>query len=286
MHHSLSDRALLGVAALIVASTAQASTTATSTLADFHIEVTDLDPSDGVAPSLVLDAPSRSTVSVVESNTPTFWLQQGDSAFGAVSTSGELDGTGGSASFAGDPFGAGATLTASAMAGPSPDVGESVAYVEESPFGLGELVLGARTQVTFVGSVTFDWSAADVGAATHAAVDLSFWRIVGDGEEALAQDDLADGYLGNGQGPLAGTTSIPLELSFANASDASMVIGYQLAVRASATGHEEFPSPVGEPACAALLLVGVSTLLWTARLSGGSGACPSAPSRCRARRPR
>ena len=166
------------------------------------------------------------------------------------------------------------------------NVGESVAYVDESPFGLGELVLGARTQVTFTGAVTFDWSAADADAATRAAVDLSFWQIIGDDAEALGQDDLADGYLGNGQSPLAGSTSVPLTLSFANASDSSIVIGYQLAVRASATGQVEFPSPVDEPAGAALLLVGVSTLLWTRRISGGSGACPSAPSRCRARRPR
>ena len=294
MHRSFPAHALVAAAALFAAGPAQALTTTTSTLADFHIEMTDLDPSDGIAPSLTLDPQSRSTVAVSLSSAPTIWLQQGDSPFGSVSVSasGELDGSGGSASFAGDPLGAGARITASAMAGPSPDVGESVAYVEQPPFGLGELVLGPQTQVTFFGSVTFDWSADNPGAATYAAVELTLWRLVGDDEQALAQDDRADGYLGNGQGPLSGSTSSPLELSFANDSAASMVIGYQLAVRAFATGLEEFPSPVGEPADAALLLVGLATLLWGARpraprrISDGSGACPSAASRRRARRRR
>src|SRR5476649_452715 len=122
MQRSFPAHALLAAAALLVAAPAHALSTETGTL-HFGIGLADLDPTDGVAPSLTLDPQSRSTVVAGESSSTSSasWSQQGDSAFGQVSIGGELGGTGGAASFAGDPFGAGVELAASAVGGPALD---------------------------------------------------------------------------------------------------------------------------------------------------------------------
>lgn len=271
MHRSLPAHVLFAATALLAASPALALSTVTSTLADFHIALTDLDPTDGVAPTLTLDPQSRSTVipSEISVRGTKSWMQQGDSAFGSVSSSGDLDGTGGSASFAGDPFGAGAEIAASATGDTPLDVGASEAYVNAPPFGQGAFVLGPQTEVTFFGSVSIDWSASDVGAATYGEVDLSFWRIVGADVDFVAYGNVTGGYYGEGRGALTGSTSNSLAITFDNDSDASVDMGYQVAVFANASEIETLPPPpVDEPAGVALLLAGVATVLWGVRRRG------------------
>ena len=270
MHRSLPAHVLFAATALLAASPALALSTVTSTLADFHIALTDLDPTDGVAPTLVLDPQSRSTVipSEVSASGTTSWMQQGDSAFGSVSSSGDFHGTGGSGSFAGDPFGAGAEIAASATGDTSVDIGASEAYVDTPPFGQGAFVLGAQTEVTFFGSVSIDWSASNPRAATYGEVDLSFWRIVGVDEDFVAQGNVKGGYYGDGGSALTGSASNALAITFDNDSDASVDMGYQVAVFANAFEFETVPPPVDEPAGVAVLLAGVATVLWGVRRRG------------------
>jgi hypothetical protein len=254
--------ALFSATGLLAAGPALAVSTATTTL-DLGIYLTDLDPSDGVAPTLVLDPQSRSTAvwGVTSAGATTSWMQQGDSAFGAVSSSGDLDGTGGSASFAGDPLGAGAQIVASAVGGPSLDIGTSAAYVATPDSGQGVFVLGAQTQVTFFGAVTIDWDASNADAATFGEVDFDLWSFVGDGQDLLAQTYATGGYYGDGFGPLSGSTPNGVTMTFANASDTPVTLGYAVEVFANASELEMTLPPVDEPAGAALLLVGVATVL-------------------------
>jgi len=265
MHRFSPAHALWAATSLLAAGPALALSTVTSTLADFRIGLTDLDPSDGVAPTLVLDPQSRSTVipGEVSAGVSTSWMQQGDSAFGPVSASGDLNGTGGSASFTGDPLGAGAQIAASAIGGPLLDTGSSAALVD-TPYQ-GGFVLGPQTQVTFSGSVLIDWSASNSGAAAYAEADLAFWRFIGDGQDFVAQAYVTGGYYSASGGALSGTVSSPLSITFANDSDASVVMGYEVAVFANASEFELALPPVDEPDCAALLLAGVATMLWGVR---------------------
>ena len=264
MHRSFSAHALLAAVALLVAGPARALSTETGTL-DFSIGLTDLDPSDGVAPSLTLDPQSCSTVFAgeVSAGASTSWTQQGDSAFGAVASRGELDGTGGAASFAGDPFGAGARIAASAFGGPSLDIGLGRAYISTPPDGQASFVLGAQTEVTLFASVTIAWNASNPGATTSGEADLALWQVVGDSQE-LQQRYVTGGYYG-GDGALSGSTQGSMWITFDNESDTPVVLGYYLALFAHASELETVPPPVDEPTDAALLLAGVSALLWGVR---------------------
>lgn len=267
MHRFTPAHALWAAASMLAAGPALASSTATTTLADFQIWLTDLSPSDGVAPTLVLDPRSRSTVipGEVSAGGSASWMQQGDSAFGPVSASGDLGGTGGSGSFSGDPLGAGAQIAASATGGPSLDIGSSVAFVDTPASDQGGFVLGAQTQVTFYGSVSIDWSASNPDAATYGEADLAFWQFIGDGQDLVAQAYVTGGYYSAVGGALSGTVSSPLAITFANDSDASVVMGYEVAVFANASELELALPPVDEPDGAALLLAGVATALWGLR---------------------
>ena len=272
MHRSFPARALLAAAALL-AGPAHASSTASSTLADFHIVLTDLDPSDGLAPTLALDPQSRSTVLPrdISPTGITSWMQQGDSAFAPISSSGELDGTGGSASFAGDPLGAGEQITASAVSGTLFDVSATLAHVSTPSTDQGQLVLGPQTQVTFVGAVSIDWSADSSAAEASGEVDMAFWQMIGDSEN-LTRGDVSAGYFGDGFGALAGSTTRPIAITFANDTDAPMLLGYNLDVGAVVAELAMVPSPVDEPTNAALLLAGMAAWRWGASRRGRVGA--------------
>lgn len=264
MHRShLSPSALF--AALALATTAvHANSVSSTTLSAFRITLVDLAPGDGVDPSIALDPTSRSTAlaGAVSPGASTFWMQQGDSAFGPVSSSGELDGTGGSASFAGDPLGAGAQLAASAAGGPSLAIGSGVAVINSQPSGVNQFVLSAHTQVTFSGYATLDWSAGTVNDAAYGEVDIDLRQ---DSTSFLDMEYLTGGYYGDGVGALSGSTAGQVTATFANDSDASVEVNYFVGVFANAAELETVPPPVDEPAGAGLLLAGASTLLWGVR---------------------
>ena len=262
MYRSFPAHALLAATALLAVGPAHAASTATSTLSDFHIVLTDLDPSDGVAPSVTLDPQSRSTVSASATlmDAVTSWTQQGDSAFGAVSAGGELDGSGGSASFAGDPFGAGAQIVASATGGPSLAVGTSAADIPTPPDLPTQFVLSAHTQVTLWGYTTVDWSADTPDAAAFGEIDLG---LTSNGD-AITLDYATAGYYGDGYGALSGSTPGGVMVTYANDSDAAVPVGYYVGVFANAGELEMAIPPVDEPAGAGLLLAGLS-LLWRVR---------------------
>ena len=263
MHRFLPAHCLLAAAALLAAAPAQAHTSTSVTLADFQISLTDLDPSDGVAPSIMFDPQLRSTVLVGYPVVDPFVSRQGDSLFGPVSLSADLDGTGGSGSISGDAFGAGAVITSSAEGNNEYADGWSSATTTAPSFGQAEFVMGAKSQVTFSGNVSADWDASSTAAATVAFAELRLWRNVGDEQEFLGDDWVGAFYYG--EGAPSGSMSGPLGLTVANDSDAPEVVDFFLIVMSNATDRQSIPSPVDEPAGAALLFVGVSTLLWRAR---------------------
>lgn len=259
MKLSSSASALLAAAALGVAASAQAQTTTTATLAGFRIDLADLDPSDGLAPSLVLDPQARSGAYVqVQSENGQNASQQGASAFGAVSAGVDVDGSAGSAAFSGDPFGDGARITASATGGGTFAIGWGTATVLDPSYAFPELVLGARSQVTFSGMASIDWSDTNTGAVTYALIDLRFWQVVDGSDVNDVEDFLGTAYYG--QGAPSGSISAPIGITFANDSDSAETVVFDVALRTYATNREAYPSPVDEPAGAALLAIGACML--------------------------
>jgi hypothetical protein len=275
MHRSQFSAGTLFAALALATAAVHATSVSSTTLSPFYITLVDLAPDDGVAPSIVLDPTSRSTVlpGAVSPGASTYWLQQGDSAFGPVSSSGDLDGSGGSASFAGDPLGAGAQLAASAVGGPSLAIGSGVAVVNSQPSGVNQFVLSAQTQVTFSGYATLDWSAGTVNDAAYGEVDIDLSQ---DSTSFLDMEYLTGGYYGDGVGALSGSTAGWVTATFANDSDASVEVNYYVGVFANAAELEMIPPPIDEPAGAGLLLAGASMLLWGVRRRRW-GAAPPAP---------
>jgi len=264
MNRSSSALVLLATAASCAGGLAQAQTTTTATLADFHIGLTDLDPSDGVAPSLVLDTAARSGVYLeVQSGNDQLGQQQGDSPFGPVTARVDVAGSAGSGAFSGDPFGDGAVITASATGGGGYAIGWGTALVLGPSNAFPKLVLGAQSQVTFSGIATIDWSDTNPGAVTYALIDLRFWQQTDGGDGNSVEDFLGTAYYG--QSAPSGSISSPVSITFANDSDAPEDVTFEVALRTYATDREAYPSPIDEPAGAALLLVGLPFLLWGAR---------------------
>jgi len=263
MRHFIPVHALLAAVLLLVADLAHSRATTSATLADFRIELTDLDPSDGIAPSLTLDPQSHSVVETQLSSDIEFHANQGASAFAPVSTSREADGSGGSASFSGDPFGAGAVIAASAVGDHGGGAG-SDAEVDgpASALHLGDFVLGPQSQVTFSGMASIDWFASSPRTSTYAAVGVTFLQFVNGAQRFAGQDYLSMSYIGFGEP--TGTLSAPIELSFANASDAPVVVIFSLGAAADAGDMQIDPLPVDEPAGGVLLLAGAPWLLWRA----------------------
>jgi len=255
------------VLAALLPPAAHATSVADATLSDLHITLLDLAPADGVAPSLTLDPQSRSVAlaGAVSPGESTFWMQQGGSAFGPVSSSGAMDGIGGSASFAGDPFGAGATLSVHAVGVPGFQVGTGEAYVDTQPSGETSFTLSAHTQVTFTGLASVAWSASDSQASALGEIGLAFLQAPDGVPVTVAQDEFGDGFGLAPGAALSGSGSRPLTITFTNDSDGWTVVDYSVTVFASAGEVDVPPVPVDEPAGAWLLLAGGLPLAWAAR---------------------
>ena len=266
MQAFLPARAVLAAVALFAVGAAHAVSTETTAFGGFSIGLTDLDPSDGISPSATLDPQSTSAVfagaGTSFGNPVVGWPQQGASAFGAVSTSGDVAGTGGSAFFAGDPFDAGVDISASAHGGPSLDVGMASAFVE-TPSGYNLLTLSPHTELTLGGMVELDWSASNPLAAAYGEADLDLFLLDSAGQDFVGFQYATGGYYGDGNGPLAGSAPpTPLWVAYDNDSDQPVEVGYFVAVFASASELETVLPPVDEPASGGLLLAGVAALLW------------------------
>ncbi len=266
MKPSFCAAALLAAAALFACGQAHAQSTATATYV-VQFGLTDLDPSDGIAPAVTLDPLASSTVVVSSSGTGVSWQQQGESAFGAVLTGGQVGGTGGWASFAGDPFGTGASLVASATSGPALDVGSALAIVEPGADSLGYTLftLTPETELTVSGGGFAQWNASNPGAAAYDEIDAALSRPNdAGGLDLLWMGYVVGGYYGTGFGPLSGSSSGDLTFTFDNDSDAPVVLGFQMAAFASASESELVLPPVDEPAKTAELVAGAVLLGWIA----------------------
>lgn len=246
----------LAVAMLCAPVSGRAESVASTTLSDFRITVVDLDPLDGVVASLTLDplAQSNALAGFASPGANTFWLSEGNGAFGAASISGILGGTGtgGAATISGNPQGAGATFATSAVGNSNWGGGVGETYVGN---GQANLTLTARSQVSFAGLGTVTWQASDPRAATYGGIDMLFFL-----DSALVdRDQFFAGYGTVTTNPPVGTSGSEtqaMSIVFSNSSDMPVVLSFAIDVNANASEIDVPASPVDEPGGAALLLAG------------------------------
>jgi hypothetical protein len=266
------------VLAVALAPAARATSTADATLSDFHIDLRDLAPADGVAPSLVFSPGTTSVASAanVSPGANEYWQQRGSGPFAPVSSSGSLFGNGGSASFSGDPSGAGATLAAHAFGGPGFGLGSgsAQAYVDNQPSGDISFVLSPRTQVSFTGLAALDWRASDPLAVAEGEVQLQFWQFTDGNFVTLASDDFVRGWQRVPGDPQAGSDARPVTITFANATDAAVTLNFGVQAFAFASEDQVPVTAVDEPGGAWLLLAGALPLAWAARRRQVGGRLP------------
>ncbi|MEP6505017.1 MAG: PEP-CTERM sorting domain-containing protein [Betaproteobacteria bacterium] len=253
----------------LCATAGQAASVSSTTLSDLHITLLDLTPGAGVDPFIALDPLSRSTAlaGAVAPGASTYWMNQGLGAFDPVSVSGIFagEGTGGAASFAGDPFGAGATLATSAVAQPSFLQGVGEAYIDTQPSGFNTIAVGAHTQVSFSGLAWLTWNASDPRAAAYGDVSMSFMRDAPGGLVVVDQDEFAAGWLPGGGSTLTGAAADTVGIEFMNDSDEAVVLDYFVNVFAGASEVDVPPIAVDEPGRLALLLAGIAPVLLALR---------------------
>jgi len=271
MQSSFPVHAMLAATALLVAATANAQSSATSTL-DLRFWLSDLDPSDAIAPTLTFDPNSRSAAewATVAPSGSTSSLQSGASAFGAVSSSGSLDGAGGSASFSGDPLVGSALITASAVAGSLAANGSGTAFVYATASDQPWFMLSPHTQVVMAGSTTIVWNAGSPAGAAYGEIDLALH--VAGSEDGLSMGYATAGYYGDGAGDVSGSSPGGVTVIFTNDSDVPEAVGFEVDVFANASEFETVPPPVDEPSNVGMLFAGASFLLWGMRRRRSSGA--------------
>jgi hypothetical protein len=263
MQSSLPIRAMLAFAALLACDAAVAQSSVTSTI-DLGFSLTDLDPSDGIAPTLTFDPGARSTAAwgTDGPGETTSWPRVGASAFGAVSSSGLLAGSGGSASFSGDPLAATAQITASAVAGSLSLNGSGIAYISSLASDRPWFMLSPHTQVAMWGRTALVWDAGSPVGAAFGEIDV--WlgpsRLAGD----IPMDYATGGYYGDGAGDVAGSSSDSVLVTYTNDSDVAQAVDFAVGVFANASEFETVLPPVDEPPVVTLL-AGGAFLLWGLR---------------------
>lgn len=249
-------RTLIGTLAVILAagSTAvRADVTATATLSDFAFQLIDLDPTDGIAPSIDLSryGNSRAVVGGDE--------QQGSSIFGAASSSEGSPGQGASAAITGDLLAGGAAHAAAATADfPVGLVFERGYDIVGTLQAFPTFTLSPHTELLITGT-------ADVAATVDSA---SLWEELGEaavefGISGPPPDDLfshdvlsARAYNRfGGTGPVVSSHG-ELSAMLFNTTGAAMDGEFYVYVWADAVSA----APVPEPAAGLLLVIGLGGL--------------------------
>jgi hypothetical protein len=244
--------AAVAAAMLIVALPVHAATLTSATLSDLKIQLIDLDPGDGIAPSITFDPRAFSTVSAEFSEGPgadTSWQSSGASAFAPVSIADSMMFAGGSGKISGDPFGAGATFGATGFAVPGL-IGGGSARIQNN-FGVNLFTLSPHTQIRVTATAVSSWNVDTPLAYASDAYELTLG--LADGSvPPTGRVSIDDGFFLGGSDVLVGGKTTPLSVSLVNDGDAFLTGDYDFSVFAGVT-EIQVPLSVPEPASALLL---------------------------------
>ena len=264
----MQGQALATIAAAVVSLAAMpaVASTATASMSDFHIELVDLDPNDGIAPSLTFQNVQGGPFIAAESGAPGNVLtdtHQGGLPFGAGSSSSARGGASALSSFMGDPRapGAGGTASASAQTGTRGLYGASTVQLGDgaiyAPFTLSadtRLVITADASASALS--TFD----DPHADTWASVFLKLTDATGTGSVST---DTASAEQFAATGAMPTTDQRQFTLTFENLTSADLGGIFYGSIDAYAADLS--PAAVPEPGGLPLLAAGVGLLAWRLR---------------------
>jgi hypothetical protein len=261
-------RATIAAAIALLAAVPAAASTATASMSDFHVELIDLDPNDGIAPSITFQNLQGGSFIAAESGAPGHVLtdtHMGGAAFGAGSSSSTSGSTSALASFAGDPRapGAGGAATASAstflqgLYGASTvQLGDGAMY---APFTLSA---DTRLVITADASASALSTFADPHADTWASVFLKLTDATGAGSVSTDSAS-AEQFAMIGDTPSASTDTRQITISFENLTSGDLGGIFYGSVDAYAADLP--PAAVPEPVGLPLLAAGLGLLAWRVR---------------------
>ena len=266
-------RALIIAAAVAlslgIAAPARADTQASATLSDIQIRLVDLDPSDGIAPSMSFadgvgsyaSATARSLTYPPKAGQSTLF---GAGPFGAVSSAADATSTGARASVAGDVFTGSGTFQATSFSNLAA-LGQATGNACIGDSGCEpRFILSPETALHVSGIATLSSAAGDDDRA-YAVVILAMDYDVPGGQ-------VSNGYAEVGAGrfdtPFALTHDIvPMSIQLINDSTEPLLGSLSIDVYATSDSQLDAPpSTAPEPAGAALAGLGCLTLMAASRL--------------------
>ena len=263
-------QALAAIAAAVASLAAMpaAASTATAAMSDFRVELVDLDPADGIVPSLTFQDVQGGSFIAAESGAPGHVLtdtHQGGTPLGAGSSSSARGAASARASFAGDPRapGAGATAVATEATGAAGQYGASTVQLGDGAI-YAPFTLSAETRLV----ITADASAsalstfADPHADTWASVFLKLTDATGTGSVSTDTAS-AEQFAMIGDTPTPTIDDRRMAITFENLTGTDLGGIFYGSVDAYAA--DLAPVAVPEPGGLPLVACGLGLLAWRLR---------------------
>ena len=263
------------------ASGARADALATATLSDFRIQLVDLDPNDGIAPSVTFVGTSGVDVFASPGGPAGGSWVDSVSTYAPISAAASSASWNASAGFSGDPFSAvGATVSTqagTALVGYNTAAGASILLDDVGQAAAFTFTLSPETQmlISGLGHVSDTVSSLDIETASSSIIlvldkldsrgaEIPGWYsdslIVGDAGAGAVRYDPVCGCLAP---PVASVEhDAPLSLSMTNSTDADLTAQFGVGVSAFANSN---PVSVPEPGGVWLGLAGLVVVAGTAR---------------------
>lgn len=257
---------------VLAASNAWCSADTSATITNFRVQLIDLDPNDGIAPSLTFDPYGTSnTQADVYATLPALVsldaYHDGTAPFAPIWASETSGGAFGTASIVGDAFGSGATVSVSARTSATGGYAISEGTVGfANQVEIHRFTLSPETELLITGDANFSVALGSDQATEFADSGLYLEITDTNGNWATDSSWLMTGIASDASAPQPRTVSASFQVFYDNASASPFEggVGGYLGAYANSDGPR-LPSPVPEPGSAALLLAGLGAIAWRAR---------------------